>query len=143
MSASRGVRRFWRTELVALSAASVSSVGLIVLAATTPFYTSSASEQTSSGAVINHPSTSATLLQVNGPIVLAIAGVPLTITLAVLGIFWTRGVERGPGAIAWTIVGLLVALTVAGMLTVGSIIFPITACLVTACGVRQARRRPS
>jgi hypothetical protein len=54
-------RRFWRTELVALAAGLVGSTGLIVLAITSPFYTSSVSEQISSGAVIDHPSTSATL----------------------------------------------------------------------------------
>jgi hypothetical protein len=48
-------RRFWRTELVALAAGLIGSIGLIVLAVTSPFYTSSVSKQDSTGTVINQP----------------------------------------------------------------------------------------
>lgn len=134
-------RWFWPTELVALCVAIASSVGLIVVAMTMPFYTSSAFEQDSSSAVVTHESTSATLVGVNGTHVLVIIAIPLMITVAVFGIFSIRGITRGPGAVAWTMVGLLVVITVAGMLTIGPLILPTTACLVTACGVRQVRRR--
>jgi hypothetical protein len=134
-------RRFWPAELVALCVALASSVGFIVLAGAMPFYSSSVSGQASSGPVVGQESTSTSLVEVNGPHVLVIIAIPLMITIAVFGILLIRGVERGPGAVAWTMIGLLSVITIAGMLTIGPLILPTTAGLGTACGIRQVRRR--
>ena len=133
-------QRFWPAELVALGIAFGGGIGLIILAVTAPFYSSSSSEQSSTGALVTHASSSATLVEENGAAVLVIVAAPLVITLAIFAILWIRSVGRGPGPLAWTIVGLLAALTLAGMLTVGPVILPTTTCLVTACTLRQARR---
>jgi hypothetical protein len=140
MTQRLATRHFWPTERVALSLAALCSVGLVVLAATTPFYTSSVSTQSDSGSVVTR-STSATLVQVNGSGVVGFVAIPLLITLAVVGILWMRGIERGAGAIAWTAVTLLSVVTLAGMLTIGPLMMPVAASLVTACGVRQVRRQ--
>jgi hypothetical protein len=132
-------RRFWPAELIALGVALGASVALIIVAITAPFYSSSFSARTSTG-VVARGSSSATLIEEYGAGVLVIVTAPLIITLAILAMLWLRGVERGPGPLVWTTVGLLAALTLAGLLTIGIFILPTTACLITARTLRQTRR---
>jgi hypothetical protein len=124
-----------RGEWVALAVALVWSAGFIVAAALAPAYQSTT--ETSSG-IVTHGS--ATLVDENGRAVLLPVGVPLLVTVIVGCALWRREASRGAGPIAWTFTGLLAGFNVVAMLSIGPFMLPVTASLVVACALRQARR---
>jgi hypothetical protein len=124
-----------RGEWVALAVALVWSAGFIVAAALAPAYQSTT--ETSSG-IVTHGS--ATLVDENGRAVLLPVGVPLLVTVIVGCALWRREASRGAGPIAWTFTGLLAGFNVVAMLSIGPFMLPVTASLVVACAMRQARR---
>jgi len=137
--------------LVALAA--VWSVGLVVAGTTVPAYASSTATITSTstpGSVLRtHQvevahSTTATLLQVNGPGVLVLLALPLVAVTIVAGLLvWRRARGRpGAGAPAWTVTALLGAFSLVGILTIGPFVIPVPVLLAAACG-RTGSRSPS
>jgi hypothetical protein len=60
-------------------------------------------------------------------------------TVLVALALWIRGPRRGPGLVAWMLVGLLACFNLLAMLTIGIFIVPVTALLVVACALRQGR----
>ena len=126
-----GEPRLGRVPAVALLVAAVYGVALVVAAFTVPVYDSDSSS--SSGGTSQ---ASDTLVGVNGTGVALILAVPLLVTLAVGCALWQR--SRWSLPIAWTLTGLLAALNLLAMLSVGIFVLPVTAALVVAC----ARSRP-
>lgn len=118
-------------EWIALAVAFIWSIGLLVAAAVVPVY--SGTSETSPGGHERHHT--GTLVEVNGSGVLLAVGVPLLATILVSFALLARGAYKGAGPIAWTLVGLLGAFNVLGMLTIGVFLVPITACLVVACAL--------
>lgn len=129
-----GGGRLRRGEWAALAVALVWSAALLVAAALAPAYQSTT--ETSSGTVTHG---SATLVNENGSGVLLIVGVPLLVTVIVGHALWRRGARRGAGPTAWIFTGLLTGFNIVAMLSIGPFIMPVTACLVVACTIRQAR----
>jgi len=77
---------------------------------------------------------SQTLVQVNGGKVVFIVAIPLVGALLAI---WTimarlRHARRGVGIFTWLIVGVLGALAMLGMLTIGPFIAPVPICLLMA-----------
>ena len=83
-----------------------------------------------------------TLVGVNGPGVVIILGLPLLITLAAGCALW-QGPRRGAMTVAWTLTGLLAALNLLAMLSIGVFVLPVTAALIVACAARRPPRTPS
>ena len=80
-------------------------------------------------------SSSATLVEVNGPGVLGLVGLPLLAVGVVGASLWRRHAhgKGGAGPVAWTVVGLLSALTAVAMLSIGVFMVPVTGLLIVAC----------
>jgi len=66
-------------------------------------------------------------------------GIPLGLVLAFYAAVWIRGHRgrRGPGPVAWTVVGLCGAFAVAGMLSIGMLVVPVLLALLVAAGRLQ------
>ena len=131
---AHGAGRLRRGEWVALVFAFGWSVAVLAAAALAPAYQSE--NATSSGAA--SPG-SASMLDQNGPWILLVIAIPLVVTLIVGYALWRRGGQRGAGPVAWTFTGLLVGFNLVAMFSIGLFILPITACLVVACVIRNAR----
>ena len=82
---------------------------------------------------------SGTLVDVNGSATLLIVAIPLFLTILVSCALWIRRSRNGAGLVAWTLTGVLACFNLLAMLTIGIVIVPVTACLVAACTLRQAR----
>jgi hypothetical protein len=139
MRSQTAIRRFTLGELVALSLALVFSAGFVVAALTAPFYQSDTAGETPDGHLIEQASSSATLVEENGLHVLVIVAVPLLLSVAVGVVLGIRAGDRGAG-LAWLLVVTLGLLALAGMLTIGPLLLPTTACLLIACAIRDGRR---
>jgi hypothetical protein len=126
-----GETRLGRVPALALLVAAAYGVALVVAAFVVPVYdstSSSSSGETTSG--------SDTLVGSNGLGSALVLGIPLLATLVVGSALWQR--SRWSLPIAWTLTGLLAALNLLAMLSVGIFVLPVTAALVLAC----ARSRP-
>ncbi|MHB8219921.1 MAG: hypothetical protein ACYDHU_06310 [Acidimicrobiales bacterium] len=145
-------RRADRVTATLVALAAVWSVGLVVAGTTVPAYDSSTVVTSTStpGSVprthrveVAH-STTATLLQVNGPGVLVLLALPLVAVTIVAGLLvWRRARGRpGAGAPAWTVTALLGAFGLVGILTIGPFVIPVPVLLAAACG-RTGSRSPS
>jgi hypothetical protein len=118
--------RLGRVPAVALLVAAAYGVALVVAAFTLPVYdsdNSSTSGQTGQA--------SDTLVGVNGMGVALVLAVPLFVTVAVGCALALR--SRWSLPIAWALTGLLAALNLLAMLSVGIFVLPVTAALVVAC----------
>jgi hypothetical protein len=127
-----GEARLGRVPAVALLFAAAYGVALVVFAFVAPVYetaTSSSSDGSGQG--------SDTLVGANGLGVVLVLAVPLFVTVAVGCALALR--SRWSQPIAWTLTGLLAALNLLAMLSVGIFVLPLTAALVLAC----ARSRPA
>ena len=130
-----GEARLRRVPAVALPVAAAYGVALVVAAFVLPVYasdSSSSSGETSRG--------SDTLVGVNGPGVALVLAVPLLVTLAVGFALWQR--SRWALPITWSLTGLLAALNLLAMLSVGIFVLPVTAALVLACARSRRTARP-
>ncbi len=126
-----GETRLGRVPAVALLVAAAYGVALVVAAFALPVYDSDSSS--SSGETSQ---ASDTLVGANGMGVALVLAVPLFVTVAVGCALALR--SRWSLPIAWTLTGLLAALNLLAMLSVGIFVLPVTAALVLAC----ARSRP-
>ena len=102
-------------------------IALLVAAFVLPMYGTSASAP--SGASV--PSASSTLVQVNGPGVLVPVGLPALIT-AVVWLALHRKCSRGgrlSGCVAWSLIGLLSALCLVAIASIGMLVLPVSALL--------------
>jgi hypothetical protein len=133
---SVGAPGLGRVPAVALLIAAVYGVALVVAAFTLPVYDSTSSS--SSGGTSQ---ASDTLVGENGLGVALVLGVPLLVTLAVGCALWQR--SRWALPIAWTLTGLLAALNLLAMLSVGIFVLPVTAALVLACARSRPPARPA
>ncbi len=79
-------------------------------------------------------SSSQTLVQVNGARVVVIVALPLVGALLAIGtiVVRVRRGRRGVGIATWLVVGVLGALTLAGLLTIGPFVAPVPVCLLVA-----------
>jgi hypothetical protein len=75
-----------------------------------------------------------TLVGVNGPGVAVVAAVPLLLAVAV-----AAALRHGVAPLGWLLTGVLAALNLVAMLTIGIFVLPVTVALVVAC----ARTRPA
>src|SRR5690349_8087846 len=105
------------------------SVGLLVGALTLPVY--ERVTVTASGSI----ESSATLVEENGGVVLAIVAIPLVVTAGVALALRSRyrNHRKGPGVVATVLTGLVLVLCVLGMLTIGVFVLPVAIALVVAC----------
>lgn len=114
-----------------LMASVVFGAGLLLAAFTVSAYTGTVSQ---------------TLVQANGGKVVFIVAIPLVGALLAI---WTivarlRHARRGVGILTWLVVGVLGALTLLGMLTIGPFIAPVPVCLlVAALRIQEAGRAKS
>ena len=111
------------TRAVALSVAFVWSAVILIGAFTAPAYSSDGSGGGGSQ----------TLVGETGIGVGIVMAIPLAITVVVSAMLWRRRLAAGPGAVAWTLTGLLAALNLLGMLTIGIFVLPVTVAVVVAC----------
>jgi hypothetical protein len=120
MVAASAVRvRSGRTALVAWSIAVAAGTALLAAAFLAPVY----GTDSSSGEPGDR-----TLVAVNGPGVLVVAGLPLVLALAVgAALRWRRP------TLAWALTALLGALNLVALLSVGVFILPVTTALLVAC----------
>jgi hypothetical protein len=77
-----------------------------------------------------------TLVQINGVRVLLLVALPLVAVALVALSLWRRGVRGNPGAgvVAWTLTGVVGALSLLGILTIGMFILPIAVLFLVVCG---------
>jgi len=123
--------RLGRVPAVALLVAAVWAALLLVAAFRAPVYESASGS--SSGAPT--PGTD-TLVGVNGLGAAVVVAVPLLVTLAVGLVLWL-GARRPRVPVAWTLTGLLAALTVLALPSVGLFFLPVVGALVAACATRR------
>jgi hypothetical protein len=113
-------------------AAFVWSAALVGAAFVLPLYGSSSTSSTEA-----HSSASLTLVQVNGPRVLIVMGLPLVI-VALVWAALHRKCSRGgrlPGYVAWTFSGMLAAGCLVAIASVGLLIVPVAALLLCAAAI--------
>ena len=130
-----GDARLGRVPAVALVVAAAYGVALVVAALVLPVYDSASSSSSGETSRVSD-----TLVGVNGPGVALVLGVPLLVTVAVGCALWQR--SRWSLPIAWSLTGLLAALNMLAMLSVGIFVLPVTAALVLACARSRAPDRP-
>ena len=130
-----GTARLGRVPAVALLVAAAYGVALVVAAFVLPVYDSDSSSSTGGTSRASH-----TLVGVNGSGVAVVLAVPLLVTLAVGFALWLR--SRWALPIAWSLTGLLAALNLLAMLSVGIFVLPVTAALVLACARSWPPARP-
>jgi hypothetical protein len=113
---------------VFLGLATVWSGALVVLALILRQPTST------SGDVGTHIASGATLVQENGPKVLIPVGLPLVLTLCVALLMWSHYRRHRPllGVGVWVCVGLLLALSLLAILSIGIFILPVAVLVVLA-----------
>jgi hypothetical protein len=107
-----------------------------------PTYSSSSVSSSSAGPAgsrLSHTivhSSSQTVVQVNGFRVLFLLALPLLAVGVVAFTLWRRGQrgQAGPGALAWTVTGLVGAVSLLGILSIGIFIMPIVVLLLVVCG---------
>lgn len=133
--------RFWAVEITFLVLAVLGALALVVGALTVPFYNSTESTVSSTSTGPTTRTDSATLVQVNGIWVLWLVATPLIVTLVMCVVLWRRTVRRPPGPIAWVITGLMIAVSLVGILSIGALLLPITVCLAIVVSVREGRSR--
>lgn len=119
-----------RGAAIALGFAVVWSAVLLVSAVTVPAYQSET--RSTSGEVVRD---TATLVEVNGPWALVVVAAPLVATAVVAWALWSGGSRRGAVLTAWAAVGLLTALSVLALLSVGLFFLPTALALALACGL--------
>jgi hypothetical protein len=119
-----------RGAAIALGFAAVWSAVLLVSAVTVPAYQSET--RSTSGEVVRD---TATLVEVNGPWALVVVAAPLVATAVVAWALWSGGSRRGAVLTAWAAVGLLTALSVLALLSVGLFFLPTALALAVACGL--------
>jgi hypothetical protein len=130
-----------------LASAAVWALGLGVAAMTVPFYsgesTSGSTSVTSGGTpTMVTRATHSTLLQVNGFKILIPVLVPcLAVALVATGLTRRRKAHKaGPGPMASTAVVLLAAGTLAAILSIGILVVPVEALLLSSC-IRASKPR--
>jgi hypothetical protein len=125
----------YRQAMVLLGAAALWSAGLVVAAFLVDAYRVGGTGSLGQSA-------GATIVQENGPGVIAVLALALLMTAAVAALLGRRyrAGRALTGPFAWTVVGLEFALVVAGMLSVGVFLLPVPVLTLVACaGARPAR----
>jgi hypothetical protein len=122
---------------LALLIAGVYSVALIIAGFLVPMdqtvYSSAPSDSgTSASSTMVESHFTATLVGWSGLGVVFVLVVPLLVTLAVSAALWQRA-RRGAMVVAWTLSGLLAAINIAGLKTMGLFLIPVTVALLYAC----------
>jgi hypothetical protein len=122
--------RIDRANVWLLAVATAWGVGLILAALLVPAYSSTTT--TSSGHFV---SSSASLVQQNGPRVLLPVSAPL-VAVGIVGallVHRRRAALPGAGIASWVVVAVLGVVSVLGILTIGPFILPVTALLLAVC----------
>ena len=132
-----GRPRLRRVTTTSLSVAAVYAAALIVGGFLVPVYESTSSS--SSGVVTTG---SQTLVGMNGSWAVVVLSVPLLATVLVAAALRLRS-WRGSVPFAWAVTGVLGALNLLAMLSIGVFVLPVTAALVVATSTcRPAVRGP-
>jgi hypothetical protein len=134
-------RRRWRLAVRLTAAALVWSAGLLIAAVVLPVY-GDRTTTSSQGITL----TSATLVQVNGARALIIVAIPLVASLgAALALYrrWVTGAAWS-GPVAWTMIAVLAAEALLGILSIGVFVLPVVILLAVAARlvVEPERIRP-
>ena len=137
-----GIRRgLPRPVWIILAVAALWGAGLVVAALTVR--TGAVTEVGSTnGVTFTRTLPGTTLVGENGPRALIVVSVPLVMVLVVWAVLmWRRhrrgGPRPGAGPVAWTCAGITVALSVAGMLTIGPFLLPVGGLLCVACALES------
>lgn len=115
---------------MAMAFAAAWSAILLVAAVTAPAYESET--RTADGRVTRD---TATLVEVNGRWALVAVSAPLLATAAVALVLRAGRSRRVAVVAAWTVVGLLTALSVLALLSIGLFFLPTALALAVACGL--------
>jgi hypothetical protein len=130
-----------RTVRIALAAATLWGVGLVAAALTLPAYTGSSSTS-GAGGTVETDSTTATFVDVNGTWGLVLVTLPLAACVLVAALLLGPG-GRVAQVAAAVLVGLLGALALVSLLSIGVFIAPVVAGLgvavVTTLGAQRTR----
>ena len=114
-----------------LAASVVFGAGLLVAAFTVSVYNGTVSQ---------------TLVQANGKRVIVIVAIPLVGALFAIGTIVARlgSARSGVGIVTWLVIGVLGALALLGVLTIGPFVAPVPVCLlVAALRIQEAGRTRS
>lgn len=143
--------RVGRAVRIVACVAVVWSAGLLVAALTLPVYASdsvtgsatvsSAGETTGQTVQVTHDS--ATLVQVNGRGSLVGPAVVLALSVVVALALLRRRAGRGALVLAAACTCLVGGYSVLGLLTIGVVVMPVTACLTCACALSLERTWPT
>jgi hypothetical protein len=116
-----------RVTTTLMFSASIWAVGLLVAGVIAP------SSRSVEGTSTQSPS--ATLVQVNGPRVLAAVVLPLlAVVVVAMALRWRGEKERsGAGVLAWTVSTLVGVVSLLGILTIGPFVAPVAGLLVAVC----------
>jgi len=136
-------RLLGRRSAISLLVAAIWCIGLIVAAATLPAYSSTTTTAGGAGSSEVSTTSTETLLEVNGVGVLVVVGLPLVAVGAVATMLALRRRRRrsGAGPVAWTAVGLLAALAILGIMSIGVFIMPAVVLLAIACAAASPPSR--
>lgn len=136
-------RLLGRRSAISLLVAAIWCIGLIVAAATLPAYSSTTTTAGGAGSSEVSTTSTETLLEVNGVGVLVVVGLPLVAVGAVATMLALRRRRRrsGAGPVAWTAVGLLAALAILGIMSIGVFIMPAVVLLAIACAAATTSSR--
>lgn len=129
-------RRLGRTTTISLVIAVGYAVALLVAGLLAPAYHSET--VSTSGEVVTSWETFVAVNGVRGVVTLS---VPLIVSLLVGFTLWKRP-WHGALLAAWLLTGLLAALTLLAMLSIGVFVVPVTAALVVACSTSRAPDAP-
>jgi hypothetical protein len=110
------------------------AAGFVIVGLVVPVYSSSSSSSTTGGVTI-HSTSDATLVHVNGLRVLVLLALPLVAVAAVgLSLRSRHRHERpGAGVLAWIVTGLLIVVSILGVLTIGLFVAPVAVLLTVLC----------
>ena len=130
-----------RATSVLLVVAAVYGAAFPIVGLVVPTYSSTSSTTDSSG-VTTHSSSGATMVAVNGARVLVVLALPVVAVALVWGsLTWQRRHGRtGAGALAWTVVALLGAMSVLALLSIGILIVPLVVLLAVACALAPSTK---
>jgi hypothetical protein len=133
-----------RATRILLLIAAAWAAGLVLAGGLVPVYGSSAAASTTAGKTV-WTSTTGTLVEVNGPRVLALLALPfLAVGLVGVALRHRRTHQRcGAGGPAWLVTGLLGAVSVLGVLTIGPFLAPVAVLLAVVCARAPRGQQPA
>ena len=138
-----GEHRLTRAEAVLAALATAAALALTPIVLWLPVYTGESASVDANGTITSRTTGSMSLADMNGRWVLVYAAAILVIVLTVVIVIALRPRGSGPGALAWTLFGILAAFTLLSAMSLGIFVLPAAGLLLALCVVRQAAATPS